>query len=218
MNMELGTVDDACPPHHRRWIGRLAFCLALAAVTVALVFAAYGWQSRRALSRGIRMVGEGDYRAAIQPLIRAVAAAPGNAEAHFYLGMAYLGAGVRAGAIAHLVEAVRAEPHDARFHDGLGRAYRDAGAEALALREFVEATRLDPNEPRYDVDLAGHLLGAGRAREAAEWLRRAVALNPRSVELRLLFATALKRAGDREGVLREYTGVSRQARDNPTRR
>ena len=56
-----------------------------------------------------------------------MAAAPGNARAQYYLGLAYARIGIRQGAISHLREAVRLQPNAAMFHAALGRAYREAG-------------------------------------------------------------------------------------------
>src|SRR5439155_1258958 len=50
---------------------------------------------------------------------------------------------------------------------------------------------------------------------AAERLRQAARLKPRSVEIRLLLATALRRAGDMNGMAREYTEVRRLAPSGP---
>jgi len=77
-----------------------------------------------------------------------VAAAPGNARAHYYLGLAYARIGIRQGAISHLREAVRLEPDGARFHAELGRAYRQAGEPERALEEFEAAVSLTPREGR----------------------------------------------------------------------
>src|SRR5437763_882916 len=63
-------------------------------------------------------------------------------------------------------------------------------------------------------------LPAWRGREAvpagaAARRRPAARLNPRSVETRLLLATALRRAGDMNGMAREYTEVRRLAPSGP---
>src|SRR5947207_1708321 len=84
-----------------------------------------------------------------------------------------------------------------------------------ARRELEEAAHLDPGDPRYQIDLAGLLLDQGELAPAVERLRQAVRLRPRSAEIRLLLATALRRAGDYDGMVREYTKVRRLAPSNP---
>src|SRR5207249_2982143 len=75
--------------------------------------------------------------------------------------------------------------------------------------------RLDPGEARYHVDVAGLLLDAGAPAAAVARLEQAVRLKPRSAEIRLLLAAALSRAGDVNGMAREYTEVRRLAPAGP---
>ena len=89
------------------------------------------------------------------------------------------------------------------------------GDSRAARRELEEAAHLDPGDPRYQIDLAGLLLDQGELAPAVERLRQAVRLRPRSAEIRLLLATALRRAGDYDGMVREYTKVRRLAPSNP---
>jgi Flp pilus assembly protein TadD len=89
------------------------------------------------------------------------------------------------------------------------------GDSRAARRELEEATRLDPGDPRYQVDLAGLMLDQGELAPAVERLRQAVRLEPRSAAVRLLLATALRRAGDYNGMVHEYTKVRRLAPASP---
>src|SRR2546427_791250 len=73
----------------------------------------------------------------------------------------------------------------------------------------------DPGDPLYQVHLAGLLLDQGELAPAVERLRQAVRLEPRSAAVRLLLATALRRAGDYDGMVREYTKVRRLAPASP---
>jgi len=173
------------------------------------------WGDRHAVTRAARLIDDGDYATAIRTLLGAVAAAPRDARAHYYLGLAYARLGVATGAMNQLSDAARLAPGDARVHDALGQTLRVVGARRAARREFEEAARLDPGEARYHVDLAGLLLDAGQPAAAAERLRQAARLKPRSVEIRLLLATALRRAGDMNGMAREYTEVRRLAPSGP---
>ena len=186
-----------------------------AAGAFALVLEVPTWRGRQSVTHAARLIDEGDYAPAIRTLLGAVAAAPQDARAHYYLGLAYARLGVVTGAMRQLSDAVRLAPGDPRVHDALGQTLREMGDSRAARRELEEAAHLDPGDPRYQIDLAGLLLDQGELAPAVERLRQAVRLRPRSAEIRLLLATALRRAGDYDGMVREYTKVRRLAPSNP---
>src|SRR5205809_392155 len=140
---------------------------------IALARELPAWRGRQSVTEAARLIDAGDDASAIRTLLGAVAAAPRDARAHYYLGLAYARLGVPTGAMNQLRDAVRLAPGDARVHDALGQTLRVVGARRAARREFEEAARLDPGEARYHVDLAGLLLDAGQPAAAAERLRPA---------------------------------------------
>ena len=205
-----------------RWRGdRVAGLLMLGSLAVAaggvvaLAVEIPVWRGRPSVAHAVRLLDDGDYASAIRTLLAAVAAAPRDARAHYYLGVAYARLGVPAGALNQLSDAVRLAPDDPRVHDALGQTFRELGDSRAARREFEAAAHLDPSDPRSQVDLAGLLLDQGQPTAAVERLRRAVRLKPRSPEIRLLLATALRRAGDRDGMVHEYIEVRRLAAGRP---
>src|SRR5439155_14091645 len=135
---------------------------------IALAREVPAWRDRQSVSDAARLIDEGDYASAIRTLLSAVATAPRDALAHYYLGLAYARLGVTTGAINQLSDAVRLAPADARVHDALGQTLRAVGDARAARREFEEAVRLDPGTARYQVDLAGLLLDAGQFPAAVE--------------------------------------------------
>ena len=114
-------------------------------------------------------------------------------------------------AVRQLVQAVAAEPRDARAHYYLGLAYAGLGQDAAALSHAQDAVRLAPRDARYEAGLATLFLDAGRTPEAIVHLRRAVEMKPGSPDIRLLLADALRRAGDTDGMEREYRIAMRLA-------
>ena len=64
--------------------------------------------------QGRALVAEGQYLPAVRVLLQAVAQSPGDARAHYYLGLAYAGIGLCGAAWFHLDEAVRLAPAYAR--------------------------------------------------------------------------------------------------------
>src|SRR5262249_8553450 len=113
---------------------RFAWCVVIVAATLGLAAAGAHWRARQATDAGARLVEEGHYRRAIRVLARALALAPGEARAHFYLGIAYSRIGMSAGAVAHLPESVRLAPRDRDYRDARDRASRDAEGSALVTR------------------------------------------------------------------------------------
>ncbi|PYM19785.1 MAG: hypothetical protein DMD81_03120 [Candidatus Rokuibacteriota bacterium] len=113
---------------------RFAWCLLIVAATLGLALAGAHWRARQATDVGERLVVEGHYRRAIRTLSRAVALAPDEARAHFYLGIAYSRIGMPEGAMAHLREAVRLAPREPRYRETLDHATRDTAQDVCGDR------------------------------------------------------------------------------------
>lgn len=160
------------------WLGWIVGAGVLAATVTALAGGVGEWRARGLVEDGATLVSDENYLAAARQLARAVAAAPRDARAHYYLGLAYAGLGENTAALSHAEDAVR----------------------------------LAPREPQYEAGLARLLLDAGHVQEAITHLRRAVDLTPRSAGLRLLLADTLRRAGDNDGMERQYRIAMRLAR------
>lgn len=153
-----------------RWLGRITAGTLLAAALVVLASGVGHWRTRVLVDQGATLISQERYAPAARALLRAVAFAPTDARAQYYLGLAYAGLGQRGAALSHAEEALR----------------------------------LAPEQPEYEVGLAGLLLDAGRVPEALGHLQQVVQAQPRSADVRLLLADALRRAGDRERMTREY--------------
>jgi Flp pilus assembly protein TadD len=142
----------------------------LAVAIVATIGGVSEWRARGLVDDGATLVSDEQYLPAARQLARAVATAPRDARAHYYLGLAYAGLGQGAAALSHTEDAVR----------------------------------LAPREPLYEAGLATLFLDAGRMPEALAHLRRAAAMEPRAADISLLLADAFRRAGDPDGMEREY--------------
>src|SRR5258705_3716260 len=117
----------------RRWLGRIAAVGALGAMVTALALGIGAWRSRGLVDAGAALVSDEEYLPAARALTRAGVAAPRDARAHYYLGLAYAGLGQDQAALRHARDAARLPPGGAR--EATGRAY------AVLAHSRLPATR-----------------------------------------------------------------------------
>lgn len=94
----------------RRAVGWTSVGLLAVVGVIALAAAEGRWRVRALDERAMALVAAGEYVAAARVLLEAVAVAPGDARAHYYLGLAYAGIGLCAAALSQFQEAVRLAP------------------------------------------------------------------------------------------------------------
>lgn len=109
-----------------RWV---AVAVGTLAGALALALAVGDWQRSSLDERARALVAEGRYLPAIRLLSAVVARAPGDAGAHYYLGLAYAGIGLCGAASLHLEESARLAP-----------AYRRLGARVGAACQAADST------------------------------------------------------------------------------
>jgi len=127
----------------------------------------------------------------------AVQRTPAGGEAWALLGDAYALAGQSELAALALREAVRLQPRDAWIWYRLSSAAdADDPAALAAARRAVE---LEPGVPIFLTNLGGHLLRAGRPRDARPYLEEAARRQPESHHAAGLLGVALFRSDDFAG-------------------
>jgi Flp pilus assembly protein TadD len=110
----------------KRAIGWVALGTAMLASAMMLALVIGHWHTRSLDEQGRALVVEEQYLPAIRMLSAVVAEAPGDARAHYYLGLAYAGIGMCGAAWIHLDEAARLAPAFRRLRGGPGPACREA--------------------------------------------------------------------------------------------
>lgn len=128
---------------------------------------------------------------AIEHLTQAVALAPKNFDALFYLGrVQYLSKDYR-GAVKNLRSAVELDNDhiEARFY--LGTALEAAGEAAAALDEYRRLTALDADSAFGLIGAGALLLKQGKIDEAVAALEKAAARNPKNFEAHWALGRAL---------------------------
>src|SRR5262249_14953927 len=112
-------------------------------------------------------------------------------------------------------------PHRFEMWVGRGEVLRQLGRHTEAARQFETALKLKPNDAELACSYASTLLFLGRADEAIEVTRRAVAGNPRHSDLSslagtvLLYASGAAREETLEGHLRFARIVSAGVKEGP---
>jgi Flp pilus assembly protein TadD len=143
------------------WIGRLAMGGVLAAALAGLASGPAWWRAHGLVESGATLVSDGEYLPAVRQLVQAVAAAPHDARAHYYLGLAYAGLGQDAAALSHAEDAVRLAPRDARYEAGLATLFLDAGRTPEAIAHLRRAVDMKPTSPDIRLLLAEALRRGG---------------------------------------------------------
>jgi Flp pilus assembly protein TadD len=173
--------------------------LPLAAVATSAVAALWLLAGRRglfaayALAAGLACVTVSrnhDYRSAVAIWTDTVKKCPGNARAHYSLGVALAAAGRVGDAILHYEEALRLEP-DYREHHKLALALAQTGRLNEALEHFEAALRLKPDFAEAHDNYGVALMRAHRPRDALPHYEVALRLDPANPVVHYNYANAL---------------------------
>ena len=124
-----------------------------------------------------------------------VAKRPGNARAHFNLGVVLATEGDVGAAERAWEETIRLEPAHAAAHGKLAQLLVQSGRANAALEHFEAALRAGKVDGAMLNNWGGALLVAGRAREALEKFQAAEKLMPASAEVRFNRGNALVALG-----------------------
>src|SRR5215470_18024290 len=128
------------------WKRSLGWVLVIVATVAGMVFLTVGvsrWHIHSLDEQGRALVAEGEYLSAVRVLLHAVTAAPGDARAHYYLGLAYAGIGLCGAAWIHFEEAARLAPSYGRLRAGLGPACRGSATPPDIDGQFYHAVHRD---------------------------------------------------------------------------
>ncbi len=136
-----------------------------------------------------------DYESRVSIWTTAAAAAPGNARAHYNLGVVLVDEGRLEEAQPSFERAIRLKPDydEAYYNLGLSLAQRGRVEEAVA--NFARALAIDPQNAETHNNMGGALLRLGRADKAIGHFEEALRLNPEKVTARNNLGSALAALG-----------------------
>jgi tetratricopeptide (TPR) repeat protein len=142
------------------------------------------------VNRGVVVRALGDKAQALQHFRRAAELNPRLAQARTNLGELLLELGRPHDALEHCQTALVLEPELVEAHINLGNVLRVLDRLPEATRSYLEALRLDPMRGHAAAGLGLTALRRHCPDEALDWLRRAVELEPTSIELLRYLAEA----------------------------
>ncbi len=178
--------------------------LPLAVLVSAVVLSAYAWLGKRSLWLWAAVALAGslgtwtrnlEYRSARDIWADTVAKRPGNARAHFNLGLALSAGGDEAGARAAWTATLRIEPANAGASAKLAESLAQAGHAEEALRYFEAAARGGRSDGVFLNNWGSALLAVGRAAAARDKFAAAQVRLPESPEVRFNAGNALVALG-----------------------
>ena len=131
---------------------------------------------------------------------RLAAAFPGDSNASFLLGMAYLEQGDAVEASTYLSKSLELQPNRADAYDHLGQIATLKGENERAIDMFRKALEMNPQMPAVHFRLAKALVFMGRLPEAIAELQRDMEIPPQNGESHALL-------GEVYAQLQDYTGA-----------
>jgi tetratricopeptide (TPR) repeat protein len=177
---------------------------------------------RLRVDAGIDALERGDLALAVERLEAALADAPNDWRALYYLGVARFRGGEVEGAIASVRRALESAPDFGEGHFSLASALVSIGREAEARVHFERAYQADPKNSAVQMRWAQELAASGRRSEALPILRSLVRREPNDQRAVTLFgevltteAGALARSGSFVAAAASFAEVARLHPDEP---
>lgn len=165
---------------------------------------------KNAFQRGMDLMRQKRYDAAIERFMEAARANPGSAAPHAQMGLAFY-------KIRRLPEAERAlqtaagiEPKNAKIWNNLGLVFQDAKKPKDAEDAFKKSMEFDPQLPAPVANLARFLLEVRRDLQGAEQMfRKATALDPNDPVIINNLGAVLRNKGDLDGAEAQFTRATK---------
>jgi Tfp pilus assembly protein PilF len=136
-----------------------------------------------------------DYSSALRIWQDTVAKSPGNARAHYNLGVALGPAGKIDDAIEQYEQALQIKPDYAEAHYNLGVALGQLGKIDDAIEQYEQALRIEPDYAVAHYNLGNALRQVGRIDDAIAHYQQALRIEPDFADAHNNLGTALGRAG-----------------------
>jgi tetratricopeptide (TPR) repeat protein len=170
---------------------------------LAVAFAAYG-QDSGDLQRAISLEQNGQADQAIALLQTILKRNPRSAEAHNWLGVAYLQKNSLSTAADEFRQAVKLKPDFVRAYNNLGSTLAQAGDILQGIQILQEGLKHGPDDFQLRLNLAMALRSKGDPDAALELFRALLRDHADSPELRYQYGQALRQKGDLEHAIEAF--------------
>lgn len=147
-----------------------------AALKRALQMYPFFWKAH--LYLGMAYIKEGSFEEGVTELKQAVAINQWDSSAHHILGIGLANLGYSEEALREFRRAVALNNHNAQAHFSLGIAYSNLDMLDLGIKHFIIASRLQPKNQDILLSLAGAYQALGKRDYAANYVGRALAVDP----------------------------------------
>ena len=141
---------------------------------------------------------------AISALQKATQLLPGDAEAHYNLGLALKDLGQLGAAVASYRRALEIRPDYVEAHNNLGNALKDLGQISDAVACYRRALEIKPNSAETHNNLGSAMKALGQPDNAVASYRRALALKPDYAEAHNNLGNVLESLGQLDDALASY--------------
>jgi tetratricopeptide (TPR) repeat protein len=129
---------------------------------------------------------------------------PGEADAHYNLGVALKSSGLLEDAAASYRRALKIKPDYAEAHGNLGNVLKELGRPKDAVDSYRRALALKPDSPETHNNLGNALKELGQPEEAVANYRQALARKPDYVDAHYNLGNVLKELGQLEDAVASY--------------
>jgi tetratricopeptide (TPR) repeat protein len=184
-------------------LGRTRAALELSAAT--------GWQRtpRLHLNRGLLLMKEGNYSAAVKDLLVAAEDAESAYKAHYHLGQAYEALTMSAEAIWEYKLAISLDPNAPAPHNNLGVIYERRRNLRTALKEYAIAIARDPSYALAYYNLGNLEMQQKHFASAETLYRKAIDLDPDHAMSHNNLAALLLDRGETQAAQEEFELAAR---------
>lgn len=138
----------------------------------------FGWKILGVVLKSLGRTAE-----ALEPMRKAAALLPGQADVHSNLGITLKNLGLLEEAVASYRRALQLKPDLAEAHCNLGVALKDLGRSREAEACYRRSLQINPNMAEAHSNLGNILKETGRLEEAEACYRRALTVNPGLAEI-----------------------------------
>lgn len=166
--------------------------------------------SQSALSNGIQLYQDGNYKGAVREFRRAISLSPqsdNTVNAYDYLGMAFLKLGDNKEAIKVYQSALRLSPNRDDLYNKLGNIFIEEGETDQAIKSYQSALRIEPKSTAYLYSLGQAYLVKGSLGDAQSQFGRIIRLAPNEYGGFYGMGQVYYKAGEKEKAVEQFEKV-----------